>query len=285
MSDISMTSTLMTRLLGLKSGQATGTDKAAATSSIGDKPAVSSQTTVSTPSTTETTTIAVTSLNQKAQDLQKLLDGLEQSITTLQNSRDAINEVVALAEEAGGITVRARDTLKTAAGYEGNKDRIAELEQRYTAVLEKLDKLVASSAAKNGVNLLKGDTLVTAFDEDGKSTLETQGSDLTSKGLEFRAPDFSTAFKVQDSRIDVMNAIDIAVTLRHQVTSDMMLIQTRQDFSENTIETLNAGASKIQFGDLGEEAANLLVLQVRQQLAETDAPLASEAQQYLLKQF
>ena len=82
-----------------------------------------------------------------------------------------------------------------------------------------------------------------------------------------------------------MNAIDIAVTLRHHVTSDIMLIQTRQEFSQNTIETLNAGASTIRLNDLGEEAANLLALQIRQQLGETAEPLASEAQQYLLKQF
>lgn len=279
MSEIPMTSTLMTRLLGLKSGQASGADKIVA----GDKKPVSAQT-VKTPSTSETTTIAVTSLNQKAQDLQKLLDGLDKSITTLQTARDSINEVVSLLEEAGGVTVRARDTLKTNAGYEGNKDKIADLEARYTDILKKLDQIVSASGTK-GVNLLKGETLTTAFDDEGKSTIATQGTDLTAKGLEFRTPDFTTAFKVQDSRIDVMNAIDIAITLRHQVTSDTMLIQTRQEFSQNTIETLNAGADKIQFNDLGEEAANLLVLQVRQQISETEDPLAAESQQHLLKQF
>lgn len=280
MSEIPMTSTLMTRLLGLKSGQTTGAEKAV----TGDKKTVSAQTAVTASSTSETTTIAVTSLNQKAQDLQKLLDGLDKSITTLQTARDGINEIVGLLEEAGGVTVRARDTLKTNAGYEGNKDKIADLETRYNDILKKVDQIVAASGSK-GTNLLKGDTLTTSFDEDGKSTIDTQGTDLTSAGLEFRKPDFSTAFKVQDSRIDVMNAIDIAITLRHQVTSDTMLIQTRQEFSENTIETLNAGADKIQFKDLGEEAANLLVLQVRQHISQTEDPLASEAQQHLLKQF
>jgi hypothetical protein len=280
LSEIPMTSTLMTRLLGLKSGQAaTGGEKI----SSGDKKPVSAQT-LTTPSTTETTTIAVASLTQKAQNLQKLLDNLDLSITTLQMSRDAVNDVVSILEEAGGVTVRARDTLKTPAGFEGNKDRLAELEVKFTDILKRLDLAVSKSSSK-GINLLKGDTLTTAFDADGKSTIATQGSDLTSAGLEFRTPDFSSAFKVQDSRIDVMNAIDIAITLRHQVTSDMMLIQTRQEFSANTIETLNAGATKIQFHDLGEEAANLLALQVRQFISETEVPLASEAQQHLLKQF
>lgn len=283
-SQIPMTSSLMTRLLGLKSGQqSTGAEKTASPAATTDKVKVSAQTETA-GITTETTTIAVSSLTQKAQDLQKLLDTLDKSITTLNTARDVINDIIALAEEAGGITVRARDTLKTEAGYEGNKDRLAELENRYRAVIQKIDQTVEKASVK-GVNLLKGDTLRTNFDNDGKSALDTQGYDLTAKGLEFREPDFSSVFKVQDSRIDVMNAIDIAVTLRHQVTSDAMLIQTRQEFSENTIETLTSGASKVQFNDLGEEAANLLALQIRQQLSASNDPLASEAQQYLLKQF
>ncbi len=280
--DIPMTSTLMTRLIGLSSGQGTSAAAAKAAAALaGDKPAAPVQAATSSAGTT----IAVTSLNQKAQDLARLLDNLDKSITTLQSARDAVNDIVALTEEAGGITIRARDTLRTSAGYEGNKDRLAELEVRYQAVLEKIDARVDQVAGK-GANLLKGDTLITAFaDKNSSSDLVTQGYNLTSKGLEFRKPDFSSQFKVQDSRIDVMNAMDIAVTLRHQVTSDIMLIQTRQEFSQNTIETLTAGASTIQLADLGDEAANLLALQVRQQLAISDDQLASEAQQHLLKQF
>jgi hypothetical protein len=268
----------MTRLLGLKTAQPGPVKSMSASAAKGtaDKP-------VTAPA--ETTTLAMSSLHQKAHDLHKLLDTLDRSITTLTSSRDSINEVVALIEEAGGITIRARDTLKTAAGYEGNKDRLAELENRYKTVLAKIDATVAAADIR-GVNLLKGHTLTTSFgDRTGGSDLVTHGYDLTSAGLEFRTPDFSSPFKVQDSRIDVMNGIDIAVTLRHQVTSDIMLIQTRQEFSQNTIETLNAGASSIRLNDLGEEAANLLALQIRQQLGETDESLASESQRHLLKQF
>jgi hypothetical protein len=269
----------MTRLLGLKTAAQPATARSISASGAKE--------TAGKPATmpAETTTLAMTSLHQKAHDLHRLLDSLEKSIATLTNARDSINEVVGLIEEAGGITIRARDILKTAAGYEGNKDRLAELENRFKTVLTKIDAS-AAAADMHGVNLLKGGILTTSFgDRTGASDLVTHGYDLTSTGLEFRLPDFSSLFKVQDSRIDVMNSLDIAVTLRHQVTSDIMLIQTRQEFSQNTIETLNAGAGAIRLNDLGEEAANLLALQVRQQLGETDEPLASESQRSLLKQF
>ncbi|PZP57129.1 MAG: hypothetical protein DI586_01510 [Micavibrio aeruginosavorus] len=226
----------------------------------------------------------MTSLNEKAQDLQKLLDTVEKSISTLATSRDQVQNAIGILEEAGGITIRARDTLKTSAGYDGNKDRLAELETRYSAALEKLDALV-NNPATGGVNLLKGESLTTSFDSAGKSQFTTTGLDLSPEALEFRNPDFSSLEKVQDARIDVMNAIDIGTTLRHIISSDLMLLQTRQEFSQSTISTLSEGAEAIPVGNLGDEAANLLALQIRQQLSDTDVQLAAESQQHLLKQF
>ncbi len=277
--EISQTSMFLSRLANLRQSQATSVKNTS-----DDKSAAPAQTTQNSSSTSEPVTIVVTSLNEKVQDLQKLLDGIDKNITTLSNSRDLADKAVATMEEAGGITVRARDTLKTASGYEGNKDRISELQDRYTAALEKLAQIV-DSASTDGVNLLKGDTLTTSFDQTGKSTFTTTGMDLSPETLEFRNPDFTTLEGVQNSRIDVMNAVDIGTTLRHILSSDMILMQTRQEFSQETISTLSAGAEQIPVAHLGDESANLLALQVRQQLSESDVPLASEGQQYLLKQF
>lgn len=281
MSEIPMTSVLMTRLLGLKSPQGGAVSVSSATG--GDKPSATSQNGPAVLSADQTT-LFVTSLNKTSQNLQTVFDALGRSLTTLQGARDAANNVIGILEEAGGITVRARDTLRTSAGYEGNKDRLAELEDRYSAVLKKLDGAV-DKASVQGVNLLKADTLTTVFDTEGKSTLVTQGFDVTTKGLEMRAPKFSSLESVQDSRIDVMNAIDIATTLRNQISSDVILLQTRQEFSENAIAAMASGSEHIQQNNLTDEAANLLALQIRQQLSETESPLASEAQSHLLRQF
>lgn len=266
------TSSLMTRLLGLgRAAEAGAADHGSAA-----HPLYSGE-------TTDSTHIAISSLTRQAQAIERLLSGLERNISAMQLARDHITEVVGNIEEAGGITVRARDTLKTAAGYEGNKERLAELEKRFSAALEKNDALIAKLKGPESV-LLKGGSLTTAFDEVGRSVIETHGHDLTTAGLEFRKPDFSTLFKVQDSRIDVMNAIDIAVTVRHQIVSDLLLIETRQEFSRNAIASLNEGARTVELTDLGDEAANLLALQVRQQLGESGESLASEAQRQQLSQ-
>jgi len=276
--EISQTSMFMSRLAQLKQAKAAPSD--------GPFPArnAAAPATPAPPPSSEPVSIVVTSLNEKVLDLQKLLDGIGKNITALATSRDRADEAIGILEEAGGITVRARDTLKTAAGYEGNKDRIAELEKRFSGALEKLSHLVEGSSL-NGINLLKGDTLSIALDNTGKNQLATTGIDLSPETLEFRNPDFKTASGVQDSRIDVMNALDIATTLRHVLSSDLMLLQTRQEFSLETISTLSEGAKAMPSQNIGDEAASLLALQLRQQLSENDLPLAGESQQFLLKQF
>lgn len=226
----------------------------------------------------------VTSFTEKVHDLRKLLDGLDATIQTLAHARDKVNEAVAVLEEAGGITVRARDTLKTDFSQDVKSKRVGELEERFRSAMKRLDA-ISEKGKSNGINLLAGQTLVTKFDDSGKNALETPGIDISCSALEIREPVFGTADGIQNSRIDIMNAIDIAITLRHVISSDIILIQTRQEFSQETVSALSSGSDHIAVGNVSEEAANLLALQIRQQLEMSDISLASESQQYLLKQF
>jgi hypothetical protein len=216
-------------------------------------------------------------------DLKTLLNGFESAISILKQSRDHIDDIIAFIEEAGGISVRARDTLKTSSGYEGNKARLEELELRYKGALSKIDKVVEDSSIK-GVNLLKGESLFIHFDSNNKKPYEIKGISLSTKALEFRPPVFISVDAVQNNRIDVMNAIDIAMTLRHLISSDLFLLQGREEFSKETMANLPHDDQSIQ-PSLKDEAANLLALQVRQQLSEDDTNLAKETQRDILSQF
>ena len=282
MSEISQTSMFLSRLANLKQSQS------AAVKNPNEKSAVqqglnSGATKISTP-VSEPVTIVVTTLNEKVQDLQKLLNGLDQSISSLNTSIGYVDEAIAALEEAGGVSVRARDILKSDENGEESNERVAELEKRFNSAIEKIGSVVEKSSI-NGVNLLKAETMVTKFDQEGKSVIETTGVDISPEALEIRSARFSSSSGIQDARIDVMNALDITTTLRHMLTSDKILIQTRQEFSQETISTLSAGANDIPIGNVGDEAANLLALQIRQQLSETSLPLAAESQQHTLKQF
>ena len=78
------------------------------------------------------------------------------------------------------------------------------------------------------------------------------------------------------------------VTLRSQTQtlgSNVALLQTRLDFTEDYVNTLDAGASKLTLADLNEEGANLLALQTRQQLGISALAFAGQAEQGILGLF
>ena len=63
------------------------------------------------------------------------------------------------------------------------------------------------------------------------------------------------------------------------------MVQTRQDFSKNMINTLKIGADNLVLADPNEEGASLLALNTRQQLSQTALSLANQADQGVLRLF
>jgi flagellin-like hook-associated protein FlgL len=62
-------------------------------------------------------------------------------------------------------------------------------------------------------------------------------------------------------------------------------VQTRQDFTNSMIETLETGSDLLVLADQNEEAAKLVTLNTRQQLASTALSLATQAEQSVLRLF
>jgi flagellin len=62
-------------------------------------------------------------------------------------------------------------------------------------------------------------------------------------------------------------------------------VQSREDFTNNMINTLETGAANLTLADTNEEGANLLALQTRQQLSTTSLSLATQADQNVLRLF
>lgn len=182
----------------------------------------------------------------------------------------------------GGTIVRESSGETTI--YNGQQSNLENLQARYDKILTEISA-TANDSSFNGINLLKGNDLLTTFNEDGTSNLSTTGDDLTAIGLSLSVADFSTRALV-DARSSELN--DATKTVRNfgsLIATDLSLIQTRRDFTEQTIETLKAGSDDLTLADLNEEGANLLALQTRQQLGVTSLSLASQAQQGVLRLF
>jgi len=87
----------------------------------------------------------------------------------------------------------------------------------------------------------------------------------------------------------MITSLDSALTtLRSRAQtlgSNVALLQTRLDFTTNYVNTLTAGAGKLNLADLNEEGANLLALQTRQQLGIQALSFAGQAEQGILGLF
>ena len=90
--------------------------------------------------------------------------------------------------------------------------------------------------------------------------------------------------------VDIDRAIgqlDDAVTALRSTAarlgSNVSLITTRLDFTENLVNTLEAGAGKLVDADLNEEAATLLSVRARQALGVAGLSVARDSQQLILQ--
>ena len=89
-----------------------------------------------------------------------------------------------------------------------------------------------------------------------------------------------------DARLATLS--DALGTLRSQSSafgSNLSIVENRQDFTKNMINTLETGAANLTLADTNEEAANLLALQTRQQLSSTALSMASQSDQAVLRLF
>jgi flagellin len=157
----------------------------------------------------------------------------------------------------------------------------------YNSLLKQIDTL-AQDASFNGVNLLNGDDLTAVFNETNTSTLTVKGVIYNSTGLSLNAI-ASSNFDDSGAINAVLDKLSAATsTLSSQASklgSNLAVIQTRQDFSKNLVNTLQIGADNLTLADVNEEGANLLSLNTRQQLANTSLSLASQASQAVLRLF
>nr|WP_274389893.1 hypothetical protein [Azospirillum doebereinerae] len=93
-------------------------------------------------------------------------------------------------------------------------------------------------------------------------------------------------------RADIENALsglDMAEqrvrSASQALSTNMSIITTQQDWTKEFSDILTAGADKLTLADQSEEGSSLLMLQTRQQLAQTALGMANQSQQSILSLF
>ena len=207
-------------------------------------------------------------------------------------------------DAAGHLSIQATDSSTITIGGTGSAADLAvvglvagattgtanatrsSLATQFNDIRTQIDQLAADSGY-NGINLLNGDNLTVTFNETGTSKQSITGVTFNAAGLGITAVanGFQSDAEVNSSLTGLTAAL---TTLRSQASafgSSLSVVQTRQDFTKNMINTLQTGSDNLVLADTNEESANMLALQTRQSLSTTALSLASQADQNVLRLF
>ena len=221
-------------------------------------------------------------LNTRAGDLSRIQDAMGQAIQTLKATDQALSAATSVIEQMQAI---AREAFEQAGASGGAPADQASLVASFNELRTQLDNLT-NDAGYRGVNLLRGSDLTVTFNEGGTSTLTISGVDFTAAAdLDITAATFTNAAGAQTTLDELSDALDLVRGQSRVFSTNLTVIQTRQAFTENLINTLREGSDKLTLADSDEEGANLVALQTRQQLGVAALSLAAQSQQSVLRLF
>lgn len=181
---------------------------------------------------------------------------------------------------AGSATTGAVESIRLSSA----SGELAQYQDDYDNLLAQIDSLVEDTGYR-GTNLLNGDALTTYFNEDRSSFLETTGSTFNAEGLGLDAANFSRESSIDGALDQVLTALETVRSFGAALANNLSIIQTRESFTKDLINTLTEGSDKLVNADQNEEGAKLLALQTRQSLGVTALSLASQSQQSILRLF
>ena len=159
--------------------------------------------------------------------------------------------------------------------------------------MTQIDNL-AADASYQGLNLINGtgSTLDVEFSTTTTSLISVASVDLTTGtlGLDITSVASLTVSstlttKIDDALAELDTALDTLRSNAQTLGSNVALLQTRLDFTENYVNVLEEGAAKLTLANITEEGANLVALQTRQQLGISSLAFAGQSEQGVLALF
>jgi flagellin-like hook-associated protein FlgL len=159
------------------------------------------------------------------------------------------------------------------------------LETDYNKVLTQLDALINNGdTAYKGINLLKSTDLTVNLSENS-SSLVISGVDATTTGLGLNAVTWTAGGNIETAITETEAAISSLRSYSSSFGTDLSILQYRQDYTSELINTLEDGSGQLVNANLEEEAANLLALQTRQALGTQSLSISNQSQQSILSLF
>jgi len=173
----------------------------------------------------------------------------------------------------------------TTFGSTGVGTDVGALEADFEKVMAEINKIYQDAGYK-GVNLIGGTDLTVTTNEKS-TTIAINSTTLNVTGLNFTAAtvDWTVAANIDTSIAESKLGLATLRTTASNFGTDLGLLQNREAFTNDLIQTLEAGAGLLINANLEEESANLLALQTRQALGTSALSFANQSQQSILQLF
>jgi flagellin-like hook-associated protein FlgL len=206
-------------------------------------------------------------LDNRANDLNGLLDSMSNAINTIQAANNGITAITKLVQSAQALTSQANQTTDTTVR--------ATLSSQFNALITQIGQL-AGDSGYNGVNLLGNDTL---------TGVDYRDATAAPLNIATAANSWAGSADIQAATDNLTAALTSLRSESQTLSANLSTVQIRQDFTKATINTLQTGSADLTLADSNAEGASLLALQTRQQLSTTALSLASQADQNVLRLF
>ncbi len=273
MSDISLTSGMRNNLLSLQ-------NTAKLTNTTQDR--LSSGKRVNTPLDNPTNFFAAQGHVARANDLTARKDGMSESVQMLKSADAGIKAISSLIEAAKGVATSALAT--------SDANERSTYTATYNTLMTQISQL-ASDSGYRGTNFLTAGSQTVEFGQrTNAATLQISGFNSTATGLTTQSAtanawSVSGTSAIQSSSGELESALSFLRTKSTGLSANLSVVTTRQDFTDNMINTLTAGSDNLTLADMNEEGANMLMLQTRQNLGIQSLSMASQAAQAVLRLF
>jgi flagellin len=222
-----------------------------------------------------------------AQQLYSDISGLGAAKQSLDGAISKTDVAMAGAETIQNLLIELREKAVAAKDPGLDADSRAALNQEFNALKEQVTTIVDNSSF-NGTNALKGDDISAIQNEDGSSVTTLTGKDLSLGGAVVTlgaGDDLSSAANADAA----LAAIDSSITNVGATLADLgasaKSFEQQKDFITKLNDTIEVGISNLVDADMAKEAANLISLQIKQELSLKTLSIANKAPSTVLSLF
>lgn len=163
-------------------------------------------------------------------------------------------------------------------------EETAAAEARVKELLDQINPLIEDSSYR-GVNLLLSSTLETAFNQDRSSLLQSEGANFSVEAAGLDEINFLGKKRISNELGQISSFIDDIREFSSSLASDLNIIETREQFTREKINTFESGSDDLVLADQNEVSAELLSAQVRQSIQVSTLSFAANQQANILSLF